>query len=127
MKRNGSWVPVNATLNRVAGGYSPAATPSGLVLSAGGSGPLAVLTTASGARLAFTFPFRLPAPSVSGATATYANVLPGVDLEVTANTQGGFGEMLVIEARRRGVEPGTAAAALAIETAADVRTDATGN
>jgi hypothetical protein len=95
VKRNGSWVPVSATLHRVAGGYAPAEATSGLVLWAGGGGPLAELTTSSGARRSFTSPYRLPAPSVSGATATYKNVLPGTNLEVTANMQGGFTETLV--------------------------------
>jgi hypothetical protein len=132
IKQNGSWIPVKATLHRVAGGYRPAAAASGLVLSAGGSGPLALLTTASGARLAFTSPYRLPAPSVSGATATYANVAPGTDLEVTANTQGGFGERLVT---KRAAASKAALRQFALRelrltpraSGLTVRTDATGN
>jgi hypothetical protein len=128
MKRNGSWVPVNASLIPVAGGYSPAETPSDLVLSPGGTGPVAVMATASGTRLAFTFPFRLPAPSVAGATATYANVLPGVNLAVTANSQGGFGEVLVIKDAAAAANPALRQLKLATSTTGlTVRTDATGN
>jgi hypothetical protein len=128
MKRNGSWVPVNASLIPVAGGYSPAATPSDLVLSLGGTGPVAVMATASGTRLAFTFPFRLPSPSVAGATATYANVLPGVNLAVTANSQGGFGEVLVIKDAAAAANPALRQLKLATSTTGlTVRTDATGN
>jgi hypothetical protein len=97
VKQDGRWVPVSATLHRVDGGYSPAATPSGLVMSAGGRGPLAVMTTSAGRRLALSVPFALPAPAVSGASATYRNVLPGVDLQVTATSQGGISDSLVIK------------------------------
>ena len=96
-RANGSWVPLNAALKKSAdGSISPAATTSGLRLSGGGAGPLAIMT-ADGASLALTAPFTLPAPSLTGATATYASVLPGVDLEVTADDQGGFSEVLVIK------------------------------
>lgn len=128
VKQDGRWVPVSATLHRVAGGYSPAATPSGLVLSAGGSGPLAVMRTAGGQRLSLSLPFRLPAPSVDGATATYPDVLPGVDLKVTATSQGGFSEVLVIKNAAAAKNP--ALRQLRLSTSTDglkVRTDATGN
>jgi hypothetical protein len=97
VKQDGRWVPVSATLHRVDDGYAPAATPSGLVLSGGGRGPLAVMTTSGGRRLTLSVPFALPAPAVSGATATYRNVLPGVDLQVAATSQGGLTDSLVIK------------------------------
>jgi hypothetical protein len=128
VRLHGTWVPVNATLRRNADGtYSPAATPSGLVLSGGGSRPFAVLTAPSGKRLWMTFGFRLPAPRVSGATAVYPGVLPGVDLDITATDQGGFDEVLVIRNAAAAADP--ALRQLRIATAADgltVRTDATG-
>ena len=95
VRRGGAWVRVSAVLHRTAGGYRPAAIPSGLTLSAGGRGPLAVLTDASGRRLAFSVPFGLPTPRVSGDTATYRGVRPGVDLVVTVSSQGGFSDVLV--------------------------------
>jgi Concanavalin A-like lectin/glucanases superfamily len=97
VRQDGRWVAISATLHRVAGGYAPAATPSGLVLSAGGRGPLALMTTSAGRRLSLSVPFALPAPVVSAATATYRNVLPGVDLKVTASSQGGITDSLVIK------------------------------
>jgi hypothetical protein len=106
VKRNGVWVPVSATLRRNADGtYSPAATPSGLALSGGGAGPFVTQSGPRGQRLSLTFPFRLPAPAVSGDTATYRNVLRGVDLDVTATSQGGFGYELVIKDAAAAADP----------------------
>jgi hypothetical protein len=97
VKQDGRWVPVSATLRRAANGwYEPAATPSAVELSAGGTGALAVLTSPLGGRVSLGFPFRLPAPVVSGATATYRSVLPGVDLVATVTDQGGFSDVLVV-------------------------------
>jgi len=97
VQQAGRWVPVSARLHKVAGGYAPGATPSGLVLSAGGRGPLAVMTPRDGRRLTLSVPFALPAPVVSGVSATYPNVVPGADLRVTATSQGGLSDSLVIK------------------------------
>lgn len=92
----GRWMPLDATLHRNAdGSVSPAVTTGALRLSGGGTGPLAAMT-ALGRTLSLTFPGRLPAPVLSGPAATYAGVLPGVDLVVTADKQGGFDEVLVV-------------------------------
>ena len=63
------------------------------------SGGTTVLATArSGDQwLKVTWPQNLPAPQVSGATATYPDVFPGVDLTVTAGLTGGFSDTLVIK------------------------------
>ena len=57
------------------------------------------------AQAGLTWPADLPAPQVNGATATYAEVLSGVDLQVTATTRGYTENLLVKNA--------TAASALA--------------
>ncbi len=49
-----------------------------------------------GQSLAFTWPTALPAPTVTGSTAVYSGILPGVDLKVTANSQGGFTDLVII-------------------------------
>jgi hypothetical protein len=127
VKQGNRWVPVSATLRRAANGwYQPAAATSGLELSPGGTGPLAVLRSPMGGRISYGFPFRLPAAVVSGATATYRGVLPGVDLVVTATQEGGFSEVLVVRsavasARLARLRLGIATAGLT------VRTDALGN
>ena len=128
VRQGGGWVPVSATLRRVGTGYEPAATPSGLIISAGAQGPLAVMTSPSGGRLAFSLPFPLPRPSVSGATATYRGVLPGVDLVVTANDQGGFNEVLVVRDATAAANPALRRLRLAMSARGlRVRTDAHGN
>ena len=96
--RHGSWAAVDTTLHRDAdGSLSPAATAYGSVtFSGGGSGPLAV-TSSGSTTYSVSWPGRLPVPSVSGSTATYADVLPSVDLVVSATVSGGFSDVLVIK------------------------------
>jgi hypothetical protein len=102
---HGVWRPVSAALRRVAGGWAPAALPSGVLLSPGGTGPLAVLTSAAGAKLAIRFPVRLPAPAVSGPAAVYRSVLAGVDLQVTATDPGGIAVALVVRDAKAAASP----------------------
>ncbi len=100
-RQRGRWTAVDTRLRRNADGtYSPAATAYGNVkFSGGGKAPLA--TTTSGATsYSVTWPGSLPAPNVSGTTATYREVLPGVDLVVSATTSGGFHEVLVVKTAR---------------------------
>ncbi len=105
-RTGGTWAPVDATLRaRGDGTLAPKAAVNGLILSGGGSGPLATLTSASGKSLAVTMPFALPRPTVSGDTATYANVLPDVDLTVTATELGGIREVLVVKTPAAAVNP----------------------
>lgn len=95
--RSGKWQALNPALHENANRtVSPAVTTGGLMLSGGGSGPLAVLSS-HGRSMSLWWPGRLPVPALSGATATYANVLPGVNLAVTADAQGGLSDVLVIK------------------------------
>ncbi|MBV1855165.1 LamG-like jellyroll fold domain-containing protein [Catellatospora tritici] len=96
VQRNGVWTGLDAALRHNADGtWSPTATSGELTLSGGGDAALATMTS-EGTSLALCWPGPLPAPTVSGATATYHDVSPGVDLAVTANTSGGFSHVLVI-------------------------------
>ncbi|WP_159104561.1 ricin-type beta-trefoil lectin domain protein [Plantactinospora sp. BB1] len=105
VKRDGGWVALDPTLRRNPdGSYSPAAAPYDLVLSGGGTDPFALVSNGD-SKLGLRFPSRLPAPTVSGATATYPAVLPGVDLVVTANEQGGFAHALVIKNAAAAADP----------------------
>ena len=95
-KRGTSWVTASADLARTAGGsWSPRAAETGLQLSGGGDKALATLTSGTHT-MTLTWPSTLPAPTVTGAQATYAGVFPGVDLVVTAQVSGGFTETLVV-------------------------------
>ncbi len=106
VERNGSWVPLSAVLTRDSDGtYSPAATPSRVTLSGGGNGPLAVLGDPADHQLSYRLPFPLPAPTVSGATALYPAVLPGVDLSVSVTDQGGISDVLIVHNASAAADP----------------------
>ncbi|MGW0883349.1 hypothetical protein [Streptomyces sp. NPDC002671] len=97
VRHNASWVRVDATLQHNADGtYSPKASAEPLAFSGGGSSPLVSMTSGK-ARLGFSWPQELPKPTVSGATITYPDVLKDVDLQLTANTLGGFSEVIVVK------------------------------
>jgi hypothetical protein len=122
----GSWVKLNATLSRGPGGkIVTAATTSALTLSAGGTAPLATLRSGNRS-LAITMPVKLPAPVLSGATATYGSVLPGVDLQVTADVQGGFTEVLIVRNARAAADPALKSLTMGVRTAGLTVTAGTG-
>ena len=105
---NGAWQNLDATLVKTAdGGYAPKLSSSGLEISGGGGGALARMAhDATGLTLNLpTSISSLPTPQVSGATATYANVLPGVDLQITVTAQGGFSEVLVVKTAKAAANP----------------------
>ncbi|MGC4820208.1 FG-GAP-like repeat-containing protein [Micromonospora sp. DT63] len=105
-KRVGTdWKQLDPTLYRRADGAVTAITTThDITLSGGGSGPMAHLV--SGDRsLILTAPVALPAPTLAGPTATYANVLPGVDLTVTVNAQGGFSHVFVVKDAKAAANP----------------------
>ncbi|MFF4342166.1 ricin-type beta-trefoil lectin domain protein [Kitasatospora sp. NPDC001540] len=105
-RRAGAWVDLDPTLHRNADGtISPAATQDSLTLSGGGTGPFATITTSDGKKLAVTAPFPLPAPSLDGATATYAGVLPDVDLQVSALSNGGWRDVIVVRTAAAAADP----------------------
>ena len=93
----GTWHPLDATLMRNPdGSISPKLANSPLHLSAGGNGPLATLVSGTH-NLKITLSVTLPAPTLSGPSATYHDVAPGIDLVVTANTLGSVSDVLVVK------------------------------
>lgn len=99
-KRSGTWTDIDPTLRANADGtLSPAVATTGLMFSGGGAGPMATVTTGDGKSLEVNAPFPLPKPSVAGANATYADVLPGVDLQLTALPQGGWRDVIVVRTK----------------------------
>ncbi|NEB02592.1 LamG-like jellyroll fold domain-containing protein [Streptomyces sp. SID13726] len=93
---DGEWRDIDTSLVRRADGtVAPAVTAVGLAFSGGGSAPL-VRMTKSGRALALSWPGQLPSPELNGDTATYPDVLPGVDLRMTAQ-QDSFTQLLVVK------------------------------
>ena len=93
---SGEWAPIDTTLSTHSGGrIVPANSVYPVSFSPGGDSALAVGDNAGG-RFRLTWPETLPEPRLAGDTATYPEVLPGVDLTVTA-TAAGFSHALVVK------------------------------
>ncbi|WP_276320384.1 LamG domain-containing protein [Micromonospora zingiberis] len=87
-RADGSWAAVDPRLSVVDGAVVPAATLADVRFSAGGSGPLAVWQFGD-ASFTLSWPLGvLPVPRLLDATAVYDDVLPGVNLHVTALREG---------------------------------------
>lgn len=94
---SGAWVSIDPTLVRLSDGtIATTATPDTLTLSGGGTGNVATISDTNGHSLGLGLNVSLPAPTLSGANATYADVYPGVDLVVTAQPTGSFDEVFVV-------------------------------
>ncbi|WP_205704756.1 DNRLRE domain-containing protein [Kineococcus indalonis] len=97
------WVPVDTTLVRDTDGIRPKAVVGERLFSAGGTDAreaqvMASLRGEDGQGLDFTWPEALPSPTLSGDTATYADVLPDTDLVLTA-TRSGFSQKFVVRSK----------------------------
>jgi hypothetical protein len=127
-KIDGKWRDLDATLVRNADGtWSPRVSQTPLKLSGGRGAPMAVVGEAS-LNATIDAPMDLPEPAVAGATATYANVIPGVDLQVTARTSGGFSEVFVVRDATAAANPALTALALPVKTTGlRMTVDAAGN
>ena len=103
-RQDGKWVDIDTALRKRADGtVSPAAAAVGLAFSGGGTGPMATMVKA-GRKLSFSWPGTLPAPALSGATATYTDVIAGVDLQLNADADG-FSDVLVVKTRQAAQDP----------------------
>ncbi|MFJ9448080.1 FG-GAP-like repeat-containing protein [Kitasatospora sp. NPDC101235] len=115
-KVDGAWRTPDATLRKAPdGGLTPIAPTFPITFSGGGTAPLATLTR-DGQTMSVSWPAPLPTPTVSGNTALYPEVLPGVDLKVLAGVDG-FAEHLVVKTREAAADP--ALAELRLLTRAD--------
>lgn len=98
VQRGSTWVPLDTTLvAQPDGSVATAATPASLTLSGGGSADLVTFSAGSHS-LSYGWAGSLPKPTLSGSTATYADVRPNEDLQVTA-TPLGFETFLVLKTR----------------------------
>ncbi|MGW5256489.1 LamG-like jellyroll fold domain-containing protein [Streptomyces sp. NPDC004012] len=104
VQQQGKWVPVNTTLVRQANGtWAPNAAVTSVAFSGGGSG--ALVTMRSGAdKLSLSWPGTLPEPVISKDTATYPEVMPGVDLQLTADSSG-YSSILVVKTPKAAADP----------------------
>jgi hypothetical protein len=125
---DGAWTPLNADLQENSDGtYSPTVSAEPLTLSGGGGTVLATMS-ADARSMTISWPGTLPAPTISGATATYADVYAGVDLVVTADTQGGFSDVLVVQDATAAANPALSSLQLTVSTDGLVlSTDASGD
>ncbi|WP_442819011.1 LamG-like jellyroll fold domain-containing protein [Streptomyces sp. NBC_01235] len=96
-KPGGGWQQPDATLVRRAdGSVGPKAAAVRMNFSSGGSSEPLVSISEHGRSLSLDWPGRLPQPQLNGASALYAEVLPDVDLKVTATVEG-FQHVLVVK------------------------------
>ncbi|MEV0695093.1 LamG-like jellyroll fold domain-containing protein [Streptomyces sp. NPDC050388] len=94
---DGTWAPIDNTLVREAdGSVRTKNTTVGLTFSGGGSGDGLVTLEDKGHELQLGWPTALPEPRLDGNTATYAGVLPDVDLKLTALSSG-YTSVLVVK------------------------------
>ncbi|CAN3702712.1 hypothetical protein MMX123_02742 [Microbacterium sp. MM2322] len=121
----GEWVPVDTTLEYADGWWEPLASAAPVRFSAGGNDELSQVRTGTGEWLSETWPYgSLPVPSVEGQTATYAEVLPGVDLKLTA-TELGMASVYVVKTAAAVADPRMQDLGVVLE-GADVAVDETG-
>lgn len=104
VRRGAEWVAPDPTLHRGADGrVAPVAAAVPMTFSGGGTAPMAVLGSGpKSVSLGWTAP--LPVPVLDGPSATYAEVLPGVDLRVTADVDG-LTHVLVVKNRAAAANP----------------------
>ncbi|XVV10938.1 LamG-like jellyroll fold domain-containing protein [Actinoplanes sp. CA-131856] len=104
----GAWVAPDVTLKADGKGrITPAATSMALSFSGGGTGPAVTLGKGS-SQLSLTWPTALPTPKTDGDDVTYPEVLPGVDLVLTAHVEG-FSETLVVKNAKAAANPALSA------------------
>ncbi|MFB7275173.1 LamG domain-containing protein [Streptomyces sp. NPDC056244] len=114
--KNGGWQAPDPTLEvRADGSVAPKAAAVDMEFSGGGADDPLVRISDRGRSLALSWRGRLPAPKLDGASAVYSDVLPDVDLRVTASTEG-FQHILVVKT------PQAAAGAALKEVTYDLRT-----
>lgn len=100
VQKESGWVAVDTDLRMTSAGDAvPKAAAADVAFSGGGSRgePLATIA-ADGKVYRISSPWALPAPTLAGPTATYADVMPATDLVVRA-TPDGFSENLVVKSR----------------------------
>lgn len=110
VRRGEVWVPIDPDLTRNPDRtVSPKAVSTDTTLSGGGTGPLLRYGP-----LTVTWPGTLPAPVLDGPTATYRDVLPGVDLRMIADDDN-IAQHLVVKTPAAARNPALARIRLGLE------------
>ncbi|MFD0480531.1 hypothetical protein ACFQ0B_79690 [Nonomuraea thailandensis] len=114
VRRDQGWAAVDTTLElRADGRIAPRAAAVDLALSGGGSDAPLVRYGRAGKWLELSWPGTLPEPALSGNTATYAEVFPGVDLVMRAGADG-YAQYLVIKTAEAAKRPEVASVRLGL-------------
>ncbi|KOU22546.1 FG-GAP-like repeat-containing protein [Streptomyces sp. WM6368] len=125
VRRASGWVATDPTLEFAADGkVQPKASAVAIAFSGGGSGPL-LTGVKNGRTLSLTWPKALPKPTLAANVATYADVLPDVDLQVKAEVEG-FSQLLVVKTAAAAKHPDLATMKFKLDTVGlDVTKDGT--
>ncbi|WWR53691.1 LamG domain-containing protein [Streptomyces sp. SCSIO 30461] len=104
-KPGGGWQAPDATLiRRPDGTVAPKAATAQMALSGGGDESPLVSIADAGRSLELDWPGKLPVPELDGASALYQEVLPDVDLKVTATPES-FQHVLVVKTPEAAANP----------------------
>ncbi|WP_244313337.1 LamG-like jellyroll fold domain-containing protein [Streptomyces zinciresistens] len=115
-RQDGKWTDIDTTLvEQKNGTFAPKAALTAMSFSGGGDKTFAKIEK-DGRALALDWLGPLPKPKISGSTASYANVLSGVDLNVTASAEG-FSHVLVVKSAEAAANPQLAELELPVSTA----------
>ncbi|MFD5325424.1 FG-GAP-like repeat-containing protein [Streptomyces sp. NPDC127092] len=113
--RDRGWVTADPTLAFTEDGSVAAkATSVAVKFSGGGSMPL-ISGAMDGRTLSLTWPTALPKPVLAGNIATYAEVLPGVDLQLKAEIEG-FSQLFVVKSAEAAKNPELAKLQFGLDT-----------
>jgi hypothetical protein len=104
-EKDGGWGAVDPVLERREDGrMAPKGAVVDLSFSGGGSGSDMIRLGKDGRSVTLGWPGTLPVPTLNGATATYANVFDGVDLQLTATAES-YREVLVVKTPQAAQNP----------------------
>ncbi|MBI0384426.1 LamG domain-containing protein, partial [Streptomyces albiflaviniger] len=102
---DGSWRDVDTTLERRSdGSVGPRSVVVDLAFSGGGDAKDLLRLGTAGKTIRLSWPGKLPAPRLDGSTATYPDVLDGVDLQLTATAEG-YRQVLVVRTAQAATNP----------------------
>jgi hypothetical protein len=106
VRKDGAWKNIDTGLRQGKDGRLSPRAGAEVSFSNGGNGPFAV-SIVDGKRFELSWPGQLATPKVDGNTATYPEVLPGMDLAVSA-TREGFTHVLVVKTAEAAASPALA-------------------